>query len=297
MAELDYPEAFFRQNDTVLGFGVSSMFHRKRQSVGNRALETVCAQINVRRWHIERLFRSVDVPEARFPTFELDEYPGSVEDIAREVRAAWRLPPGPISNVTATIENAGGIVIPFRFPSLQIDAISEWPAGLPPLFFINQEYSGDRLRFTECHEVGHLVMHHWPNPEMERQADRFAAEFLMPERDIRPDLDDLSLPKLVTLKEHWKVSMSALLKRAGDLGTVSPRHARTLWMMISKAGFRTKEPIDIPVEEPVLFRQMIDVHRKDFGYTIPEFMRLLNSNERDVQRVYFSRPTPLTVIH
>ncbi|MGD0766317.1 MAG: XRE family transcriptional regulator, partial [Dehalococcoidia bacterium] len=258
---LDYPEDFFRQRDAVLGFGVSAMFHRKRQSIGSRALDRIHAQINIRRWHLSRLLRSVELPDVRIRMVDLDDFTGDIEDVARELRVAWRLPPGPISNVTRAIEGAGGIVIPFPFGTRLIDAISEWPPGMPPLFFINTDLSGDRLRFTLCHELGHLVLHQdWPNPEMENQANRFAAELLMPEREIRPYLDNLSLPRLAALKEYWKVAMSALLKRATTLGTITARHARSLWMQMGKAGYQTREPVDVPIEQPTLFPEIVDMH-------------------------------------
>jgi Zn-dependent peptidase ImmA (M78 family)/transcriptional regulator with XRE-family HTH domain len=287
---LEYPEDFFRQNDMVFGFGISEMFHRKRQSVGSRTLDRIHAQINIRRWHVARLLRSLEPVEVRIRTVDLDEFTGDVEDVAREMRAAWRLPRGPVQDVTRVIENAGGIIIPFNFGTRLIDAISEWPPDMPPLFFVNTDLPGDRLRFTLCHELGHLILHsEWPNPDMEKQASRFAAEFLMPERDIRRYLDGLSLPKLAALKEHWKVAMSALLKRASDLGCITPRHARTLWMQMGQAGYQKNEPVEIPREEGNLFVDMIDVHRKTYGYSVPEFAQLLNSSEGDIREVYFNR--------
>src|SRR4029078_5474641 len=106
---------------------------------------------------------------------------------------------GTITNVIRMIEDAGGIVIRYPFGSARIDAISRWVPGLPPLFFVNEGLPTDRERITLCHEFGHLVMHDVPNADMESEANQFAAELLMPEREIGPQLDRVSLDRLAAL--------------------------------------------------------------------------------------------------
>ena len=51
----------------------------------------------------------------------------------------------------------------------------------------NRHAPAERYRFSLAHEPGHLVLHQSPGDSsvQERQADEFAAEFLMPARDIR----------------------------------------------------------------------------------------------------------------
>ena len=146
------------------------------------------------------------------------------------------------------------------------------------------------MRFTLCHELGHIIMHQdaMVAPDMEKQADEFAAEFLMPEIEIRPYLTDLSLEKLATLKQFWKVSMAALLKRATDLGVITHRQARTLWMQMGKAGYRTREPVelDLPVEKPSLEKEIVDTYIEDMGYTISELGKLLCLSTKEVMNDY-----------
>ena len=286
---LGYPASFFCQSDKVYGFGVSGLFHRKFQDVPAKALHAIHAEINIRRINLERLLRGVDIMSSAIGFMDLSEFDGSVEDVARTVRARWRLPHGPVSSLVAAIEEAGGIVIPFDFGTRRLDAISEWLPGMPPLFFVNSAIPGDRQRFTLAHELAHITMHQQsPTPTLELEANRFAAEFLMPERDVRPYLDDLTLPKLAALKPHWKVSMSALLKRAGDLGAITESRAHSLWSTLSKRGYRTKEPaeLDIPQESGTLYQEIIDVHRRDLGYSVEELAALLNLTEEDTRRYY-----------
>lgn len=296
---LDYPEAFFAQTDPVVGYGTSELFHRRKQNLSNRTLDAIHAQINLRRIHLTRLLKNVDIGEVNIPLLDVDDYHGDVEAIARAVRAWWQVPRGPIADMTKLIEEARALVIPFDFGVTRIDAISQWPPGMPPLIFIDANSTGDRDRLTLAHELGHMVMHTQnPNPEMERQAYRFAAEFLMPEKEVRPYLFSLSLEKLANLKSFWKVSMAALLKRATDLEVITQRHAKTLWARMSRLGYRIKEPVelDIPVETPTLYQEIIDVHRNELGFGIQEFSKLVTLHEHETRHLYFRDTGRLRVV-
>jgi Zn-dependent peptidase ImmA (M78 family) len=275
---LDYPEHFFAWHDPVYGFPAQEMFHRKRQKTTAQTLAAIHAQMNIRRMQVARLLRSAEIDGDGFRHYDPDEYNGDVEEIARLVRASWLLPSGPVKNVTEAIEHAGGIVIPHDFRTRQVDAVSQWVPGLPPIFFVNADFPADRLRWTLCHELGHILMHYTIGPDAEREADRFAAEFLLPSKIIRPQLYGLSLPVLANLKQYWKVSMQALLRHAANLGTITPRQARTLWMKMSQLGYRTHEPNEIPSEVPTLFREILDLHRTQLQYSLDDLGTYLADN-------------------
>lgn len=286
--ELSYPENFFKQSDPVLGPGTTEFFHRKRQAVSARLLGKIHAQINIRRMNVARLLRSTELTIHNIPQFDLDEFHGAADEIARAVRATWQLARGPIPQLTRTIEDAGGIVVACDFETTLVDAVSRWVPGLPPLFFLNQNMPGDRQRLSLAHELGHIVMHQTPRAEMEDEAYRFAAELLMPAADIRTSLDDLTLERLAALKPFWRVSMAALLKRADDLGRISPRRARTLWMQLGKAGLRVREPseVAVPVEQGSLISEMLGVHRQEFGYTLEQISDLLALNADEIRDTF-----------
>jgi Zn-dependent peptidase ImmA (M78 family) len=93
-------------------------------------------------------------------------------------------------------------------------------------------------------------MHSLPAEGLEEQADRFAAELLMPAADIRSELGSPSLERLLALKGRWRVSAAALLRRAYDLGLVSDYSYRGMNTEMSAAGWRTAEPAPIPPERP-----------------------------------------------
>ncbi|WP_051273598.1 helix-turn-helix domain-containing protein [Desulfotruncus alcoholivorax] len=294
---LGYPVEFFYQTDMIYGFGPSELFNRKRQDIPVKKLQTIHAQLNLRRMQLTRLLRDVDICEVNIPIFDLMDFDNNIENIAKTVRALWHIPPGPIANLSRIIEDNGGIIIPFDFGTPRIDAISLALPKLPPLFFININYPGDRMRFTLSHELAHIIMHQKdPNPNMEKEADRFSAEFLMPAKEIRPYLRNLSIQRLAELKIHWKVSMAALLKRAADLGEITERQYRFLWMKMSKLGYKTKEPLEIPKEVPTLFQEIIDVYRNELGYTAKELSKKLNLMEQETRQIYFNNNKLLKII-
>ena len=281
-AALHYPPEFFYQTDTIFGPGLSEFFHRRRQDVGVKVLTRIHAQINVIRMHIARLLRAVELPELKIRPFDMDDF--SPKEAARAVRASWQLPAGPVPNVVKAIEDAGGVVIRYEFGTPRVDAISRAVPGLPPLFFVNKGMPPDRERLSLCHELGHLVMHDVPTPDMEDEANKFAAEFLMPEREVAPHLDRVTIDRLATLKPYWRVSMAALLVRAFDLGKVPAKKKQYLWMQM--AQYRRQEPIEIAGETPTLLREIIDLHRHTFGYGLKEFSQLLAAEPSDIVRTY-----------
>ncbi|MFZ1007119.1 MAG: ImmA/IrrE family metallo-endopeptidase, partial [Candidatus Sulfotelmatobacter sp.] len=161
--------------------------------------------------------------------------------------------------------------------------------GSPPLFFVNSTTPADRMRFSLAHEVGHMVMHQLPTGDMEREADRFAAEFLMPEASIAGQLEDLTLPKLAALKPHWKTSMAALLKRAGDLNIIAERSKNYLWFRMGQLGYKSKEPVCIPMEIPSLLSEMIALHREQLSYSVSDLAQLLITTEDEIHSEFLPK--------
>ncbi|OGU10282.1 MAG: hypothetical protein A2075_21730 [Geobacteraceae bacterium GWC2_58_44] len=286
---LGYPESFFFEKALLFAPGLS--LHRKRSALPKKALNRIDAVVNIQRIHLQKLLLSVDIPENNIPFYEVEEF-GSPERIAQMVRQAWYVPAGPVDNVTKLIEDAGGVIYSCRFDTHLIDGLSSSNLQrLPPTIFVNSNLLGDRLRFTLAHELGHLVMHRFPTEHMEEEANQFASEFLMPASDIRHQLSYMTLQKLAGLKPFWKVSMGALLTRTASLEQITPRQAQYLWMQISKAGYRLREPaeLDIPIEKPSLVRELIDIHIEDLGYSPQEVIDMLSLSRQDFTDYYLDR--------
>lgn len=270
---LHLPESFFFQTERRFGMGVNEFYHRKRAKLSARALGVIHARIEMIRLHAARLLKAADLkPSQEMPKIDLDATEQTPEDAARIVRASWMLPSGPVESVVGCLEDAGGVVVRVDFDTRLIDAVSRWIPGQPPLYVANARIPQDRERYTLAHELGHLFLHGTPHPEMEDEANRFASEFLMPATDIKSSLYEITIPKLAALKRYWKVSMAALLRRAYDLGTINDRRYRSLNIQLSKAGYKTREPIETdPEREPTtLMEGLIEFHMRDLAFAIGE---------------------------
>ncbi len=289
---LRFPPEFFRQPARILGF--PPFHYRKRKALSRRVTARINAEMNIRRLHVAALSKSFNARVAtRIPQYDPDEFHRSVASVARLVREAWMLPRGPVADLTAAIEAAGGVVIPCDFGTDQIDAISQRVDGLPVLFFINNASPSDRLRHTLAHELGHMVMHTLVPDEdakMEEEADMFAGCFLLPEDEIRPQLRPFGLPRLANLKAHWGVSIAALAVRADRLRLLTPHQYKAFWVEYNKQGYRYGEPVEVPRERPSLLRRMVEFHLTELGYSVAELARLLCLLPDEFADLYLERP-------
>lgn len=293
---LKYREEFFYLSEHIRHFGSGCVYHRKKQRAPESKLRYLLAMINVRSIQVKTLLQSAEIDtENEFPRLDVDEH-GPPEKIAKTVRAMWKLPPGPVQNLTRAIEDAGGIVIICDFGTRDVDALSQLHPDIPPLFLINSSIPADRMRWTLAHELGHIIMHTMPTGDMEKEADRFAAEFLMPQDEIRHDLYNITLPKLANLKPYWKVSMNALLRRAGDIGTITPRMRAFLWTQMGTAGYRLNEPVPIPSEQPSLIDEIIAMHSTELGYSAKDLGTITYTYEDEVRSVYLATKSRLRIV-
>jgi hypothetical protein len=133
----------------------------------------------------EMVLADVDVPQSLVETLD----PGSplTAEAARQVRSEWRVPAGPIEKVVDLLEEHGVLVLRLPLDSADVDAFSLPFADRPVVVLGADKNDRARSRFDAAHELGHLVMHGesvWGIKEVETQAHKFAAEFLMPEADI-----------------------------------------------------------------------------------------------------------------
>lgn len=292
-----FPSHFFYQKEDVLG--LSHFHHRKRAKLGAKPLARIHAVTNIRRIHIQRLLSSWERDPAKpIPDIALNEARLTPSQLALRMREYWVLPRGPIANLVSVIEDAGGIVVMSDFGTPLLDGISFRIPGLPPLFFMNAQVPGDRFRFSLAHELGHMIMHGKPDDDdkMERQADEFAASFLMPAVDVRPYLSAASLSKFGRAKPLWKVSIKSFVRRAFDLRLISSHQYKMLNIEYNKARYGEGEPYPIELEKPSFLARLVDHHLKNLGYTPAELARLLCVGEADFRRAYTSAPTGLRLV-
>jgi Zn-dependent peptidase ImmA (M78 family)/transcriptional regulator with XRE-family HTH domain len=223
---LQYPTSFLTSVERVTGYDSPCLYHRKRKTLPTKVLSRIEARMHALRLHVRWLLQGLDIEAMlSFHSMDPDEF-GGPEATAQALRRAWGRPRGPIKNLTELVEAAGGIIILDDFGTTKLDGISCWEKNGPPLFYLNRGTPPEVLRYTLAHELGHLIMHFHPTPDPEGEADAFAAEFLMPEQEIRGQLQNLQFSKLGPLKEYWGITMRNLVTRAAKLGVITPSRSR-----------------------------------------------------------------------
>jgi Zn-dependent peptidase ImmA (M78 family)/transcriptional regulator with XRE-family HTH domain len=258
-----FPPAFFRKGPPP-EFSLGSLLFRSLRST------TARERTQARRYGeiaYECAIQMADQVRAvnplRLP--RLDQSLGA-ERTAELTRASLGLGPDtPVKHLVNLIERAGVLVLALPVPLPKRDAFSLWTNAVEPkpVVILSGQVSGDRLRFSVAHEVGHLVMHHAIRgslPIVERDANRFAAAFLMPEAAMRAEiLRPVTLGSLAELKPRWGVAIQALIMRAHALGMINGGQYAALYQSLSVKGWRTHEPIELPVEKPRAFRKMAEL--------------------------------------
>jgi len=277
---LGYPPAFFaaRLNATGRPEADPYGFFRSLRSTSARDRRSALAHAFLVHDLVVVLERHIRLPLLDLPKQAVrqgDEAEAAAA-AARMVRAAWSIAPGPVPSVVRRLERSGIAVARFTTGLDAVDAFSVNFPDRPVVILGNDKGKRGRSRFDAAHELGHLVMHDeasgWESIA-ETQAHGFAAEFLMPRDDIRPELaaDRLTWRRLVDLKVRWGTSIAALVRRARDVSVITP-HEYTNWVKgISARGWRQDEPGDRelgPPEAPVLLERAVE-RLEAMGRTFP----------------------------
>jgi Zn-dependent peptidase ImmA (M78 family) len=287
----DLPVSFFEQTDAVLGAPVSvHPMWRRKQSVTTREMDAIIAELNIRIMHIRRMLNGVDfTPCSTIPKIDIEEYEEDIEEIASMVRSHWMIPQGPLQDLTGLVERAGVIVVHSPLGGSSVSGVTMAAPGLSPVIILNNDQPSDRARFTLAHEVAHLVMHRFPNRDMEKQADEFASALLMPANEIKAAFSGrIDLKRLAALKPEWKVSMQALLYRAQSLRLLGTNQASYLWRQFSFYRIKLREPaeLDFPMETPGVLSRMIKLHLENLGYSLPDFAQMLHLHAHQLKQFY-----------
>jgi Zn-dependent peptidase ImmA (M78 family)/DNA-binding XRE family transcriptional regulator len=255
-----FPPAFFRQ-ETSTAFPLGSLLFRAKAAMtraeraeAHQYARTVFEQYDYLSTFVNKL--PVAIPKAT-------DDPCSAARLTRS--ALGMTPDKPVPNLIRSLERAGVIVLALPKAMKNRDAFSTWVARdeLTPVIVLAACDSGDRVRFSVAHELGHLVMHRsvYTNlPNLEKQADEFASEFLMPRDAMVQEMTaPITVSLLMRLKQRWKVSIQSLARRAHELGLLTIGQYKYLMQQFSKLGWRKREPIDVSVEKPRALRKMAEL--------------------------------------
>jgi Zn-dependent peptidase ImmA (M78 family) len=286
------PIEFFNQTDTIYGAPVSvHPMWRKKSNVSAIELHRIVAELNVRMMHLHKLLEATDLePVNRLPRLDSDEYGNDPEKIAALVRRFWQVPDGPIQDLTALVEDAGILVAHSDLGGSSVSGVKFSVPGMPHMIVMNRVQSADRMRFTLCHELAHVIMHHYPTPNMEEEANLFASCFLVPTEDVRSYFASrkVDLRLLAALKPEWKVSMAALVFAAKRAGAINETQSHYLWKQFSIHNIKAREPpeLDFTPEEPRTLNDLISLHINDMGYSLGDLSKMLIMNEGELMKVY-----------
>jgi Predicted Zn peptidase len=298
---LKCPKSFFSQPEREYGppLSMHDGMYRKG-AVGVKAIDKIIAELNTRIAHARTLLKSSEIePDLPLPFYDPEDHQNDFEKIAHNVRRAWLMPRGPVKNLTDCMERAGIIIIKCDMSGARIDGVSYQIGGLPPIVFLNNDIPADRERFTLAHELGHLVMHKYPTENMEKEANSFAAAFLMPESDIAPSLKDITLERAAALKPYWKVSIGSLLYKAKTLRLVEDGQMQYLWRKRSSLGWNTKEPesLEFPNEQPTLLNALLQNMQDDLDYSLEELAAAMHLHLDEISQMYgIKQKTMLRVV-
>jgi Zn-dependent peptidase ImmA (M78 family)/DNA-binding XRE family transcriptional regulator len=192
-----------------------------------------------------------------------------IVEAAELCRKKLGLKPGePIHDICSLLERAGVKILSVPMASNGFFGLSVVEEDGGPAVVVNvwERISVERRIFSAAHELGHLMLHldaydvtqTEENNEEEREADRFAGHFLMPDQGFRKEWNEASglhwLERVFKVKRIFRVSYKTVLARILEQGVVD----KSIWAKFNVAyqqRFKRKlpfkeEPMGIDLAEP-----------------------------------------------
>lgn len=261
---LGFPVHYFTQHGPVPAH--DDAFFRRRRKTPAAERQRALAYTEIVAQLVYQLQELVDLPEHSIPRAPVEPSAAreDVERIAEEARRSLGIEDGPAPRLARLLETRGCVVVRNADIGPSVDAFSR-VVGDRSIIVLNTA-KGDtmRTRFDLAHELGHLVMHDAPaanDKVLERQADQFAAAFLMPAGEIRQLLPATpQWPAYLRLKEQWGVSVAALIRRAHDLGVMTDHHYKRAQIELRQLKWHKQEPHSgNGTEVPVLWKKCLEV--------------------------------------
>ena len=232
------------------------------------------------------------------------------EDLATEERNRLGLGDGPIRPMREVLEIEVGLRV-FLLPlPRHIAGLFVYVEELGGCIGVNISHPAERRRWTMAHEYAHYLAtrdraeitslsHRRHQPESERFADAFAANFLMPRSGLSRRFHELKRSKqgkitpatLVQLAHAYQVSVQALTLRLEDLRLVPPG----TWDKLADNDFQPRaaarilgiEPADRAAEAlPLHYRLLAVQLYADGEITETQLARYLGTDIVGARRAY-----------
>jgi Zn-dependent peptidase ImmA (M78 family)/DNA-binding XRE family transcriptional regulator len=188
----------------------------------------------------------------------------------------------PIYDICGLLEDAGIKVLPFPMASDSFFGLCVAQDDGGPAVIVNtwDRISVERQIFSAAHELAHLMLHREAfdvnrveeNEKEEKEANRFAGYFLMPDKGFRKEWNEAAglhlVDRVFKVKRIFRVSYKAVLMRLLEHQVVD----ESVWMRFNVAYQRRyhkklsfkKEPMGIDSHEP-LGMQRVDFQEDRFS--------------------------------
>lgn len=276
---LGFPLSFFHKDISIK---IENTHYRKRSHVGVKDINKLEATLAMIADVIDSMSKEID-----FPIYSLGFYNTengfSPEKIAEFVRKKMGLKYNePVKDIIQLIESSGVVIYELNTNIDSFDGVSLISNMGIPLIVINKNMPNDRKRFTLSHELGHIIMHLSPDfmvssyRNKEVEANAFAAEFLMPTDAIVNSLCDLKISYLSELKRYWHTSMASIIVKAKSLGCISNDRYKYILIEMSRMGYRTNEPIEVPIDKPQIITEAYSLYKNHLSYTENELSNIFS---------------------
>lgn len=150
---------------------------------------------------------------------------------ADRLREAWRCGSGPLPAVLRLMERKGIKILSTELPD-GILGLSTFADESHPLIVVDmrpQKTTIERLRFTACHELAHILLHFSDDCNVEKMCNKFANFFLFPKQTFIEEMgaehrNQLTLAEMIDLRELYGISIAAQVHAAWDLRMISREH-------------------------------------------------------------------------
>lgn len=295
---LNFPVAFFMDDSELpnitadkISFRGSSRMSKRLQKQAERHCDT---GIVLNQWFKQEF----NLPQADLPDYS-DLEP---EQAAQLLRLDWGLGDKPIGNLIALLESKGIRVFSLSMETKEVDAFCTWYEGCP-FIFLNTQKSAERSRFDAAHELGHLIRDKYsmthlsdentsnpdePRDNIEKNANRFASAFLMPENALRKYQHiQPTIPNLMIIKKEFGVSLVALAYRMYQLNMITEWvYVHVLCKKFSELKYRTNEPEPMEREISSLLKKILSVLKEE-NIKIDEIAKQLNLSAKDIGDLTF----------
>lgn len=249
--------------------------YRKRATLTKRDKTSIELGNRLIGYLVDQMSDSLEWPEFKHVPLDIQEG-HTPKSIAQHARKVLGLNNGiPVLNIFSLLESKGIVVVEINAHP-KFDGVSFITDGGIPIIIINKGFSNDRKRRTLAHEYGHILMHCYfaippyrTEKVREQEVEEFTSEFLMPEKYIGPMMRNLRLGDLAELKRYWLTSMSSIVRRAKELGFITNDRYVYFNIELSRGG-RSDDKLSVFIDEPNLFAEAYNIHKKSLGYSKEE---------------------------